>query len=106
MDFTGIHVFRYSPRTGTKAATMDGRVLDRIKKERSERLLALSEAGKRRFAQGLIGSVQDVLFEEPGAGLSDNYVRVRAGGGEPNTFARVRIVALAADGANGEIVDG
>jgi len=103
MDFAGIHVFRYSPRTGTKAAVMDGRVPDRVKKERSERLLRLSEAGKRRFAGRLIGSVQDVLFEEPGAGLSDNYVRVHAAGGEPNTFRRVRITGLAEDGVTGEV---
>ncbi len=106
LDFAGIHVFRYSPRTGTKAATMDGRVLDRVKKERSERLLALSETGKRRFAGRLIGSVQAVLFEDNGDGLTDNYVRVQAAGGQPNMFARVRITGLADDGAEGEIVRG
>jgi threonylcarbamoyladenosine tRNA methylthiotransferase MtaB len=101
LDFAGIHVFRYSPRTGTKAAAMDGLVPHRVKKERSERLLRLSEAGKRRFAGTLIGSLQEVLFEEPGAGLSDTYVRVHAGEGEPNTFARVRITGLAEDGLTG-----
>ena len=103
MDFAGIHVFRYSPRTGTKAASLDGRVRDGVKKERSERLLRLSEAGKRRFAGGLAGSVQQVLFEEPDFGLSDTYVRVHAAGGEPNTFARVRITGLAEEGATGEL---
>ena len=106
MDFAGIHVFRYSPRTGTRAATMPGRVPDRIKKERSERLLALSAAGKRRFAQGLLGSTQTVLFEEPGSGLTDNYVRVEMGAGEPNTFGRVRITSLADDGLRGELIHG
>jgi len=106
LDFAGIHVFRYSPRTGTRAATMDGRVPDRVKKERSERLLALSAAGKRRFAGRLIGSVQAVLFEDNGDGLTDNYVRVQAAGGQPNMFARVRITGLADDSAEGEIVRG
>ncbi len=82
---------------------MDGRVPDRVKKARSERLLRLSEAGKRRFASRLVGSVQQVLFEQPGEGLTDNYVRVRAAGGRPNTFGRVRITGLAADGAQGEL---
>jgi len=81
-------------------------VLDRVKKERSERLLALSETGKRRFAGRLIGSVQAVLFEDNGDGLTDNYVRVQAAGGQPNMFARVRITGLADDGAEGEIVRG
>lgn len=106
LHFAGIHVFRYSPRTGTKAAAMDGQVPDRIRKQRSERLLRLSEAGKRSFAGRLIGSVQQVLFEEEGAGLSDNYIRVQADGGAPNTFAQVRVTALAGDGLRGEIVDG
>ena len=102
----GIHVFRYSPRAGTKAASMDGQVPERIRKQRSERLLRLSEAGKRRFATGLVGTVQEVLFEEPGSGLSDSYVRVQADGGQPNTFGRVRISGPAEDGVRGDIVDG
>ncbi|HEX6511888.1 MAG TPA: radical SAM protein, partial [Chloroflexota bacterium] len=106
MDFAGIHVFRYSPRTGTKAAAMDGRVVDRVKKERSERLLRLSEKGKRRFAAGLLGSEQHVLFEEPGSGLTDNYVRVQTSAGEPNTFARVRITGFEGEAAIGQVVDG
>ncbi len=41
MDFMKLHVFRYSPRAGTAAARMPGQVQDRVKKERSQRLLAL-----------------------------------------------------------------
>ncbi|HLG71582.1 MAG TPA: tRNA (N(6)-L-threonylcarbamoyladenosine(37)-C(2))-methylthiotransferase MtaB [Chloroflexota bacterium] len=106
LGFAGIHVFRYSPRTGTKAASMDGRVPDRIKKERSERLLRLSGEGKRAFASALLGSIQQVLFEDHGEGLTDTYVRVCAAGGQPNTFAHVRLDALTDDGVQGEIVDG
>jgi threonylcarbamoyladenosine tRNA methylthiotransferase MtaB len=106
MEFAGIHVFRYSPRPGTKAAAMAGHVANRVKKRRSERLLRLSMRGKRRFAEGLLGSVQRVLFEEDGSGLTDNYVRAWADGGQPNTFGRVRITAVTEDGVRGELVDG
>jgi threonylcarbamoyladenosine tRNA methylthiotransferase MtaB len=106
MEFAGIHVFRYSPRPGTKAAAMAGHVANRVKKRRSERLLRLSMRGKRRFAEGLLGSVQRVLFEEDGSGLTDNYVRAWADGGRPNTFGRVRITAVTEDGVRGELVDG
>jgi threonylcarbamoyladenosine tRNA methylthiotransferase MtaB len=106
MEFAGVHVFRYSPRTGTKAALMDTRVPDRIKKSRGERLLRLSARGKRRFAESLVGTVQDVLFEETGSGLTDNYVRAWADLGQPNTFARVRVHAATEDGVQGEVVDG
>ncbi len=106
LEFAGIHVFRYSPRTGTRAAGMDGRVQDRVKKQRSEALLRLSEVGKRRFASRLVGSAQKVLFEEPGVGLSDTYVRVRVTAGQPNTFAEVRITGLTDDGVEGELING
>jgi threonylcarbamoyladenosine tRNA methylthiotransferase MtaB len=106
LDFAGVHVFRYSPRGGTKAAAMDGRVRDGVKKERGERLLRLSERGKRRFGERLIGTDQRVLFEQPGSGLTDNYVRVEATAGKPNSFARVRLTSLTQAGARGEIVDG
>lgn len=106
MDFAGIHVFRYSPRTGTRAARMEGRVPDAVKKDRAARLIAESEQGKRRFAARLVGTTARVLFEEPGAGLTDNYVRVQARGGQPNHFAQVRLTGPSRDGLLGEIVDG
>ncbi|MBV9120539.1 MAG: tRNA (N(6)-L-threonylcarbamoyladenosine(37)-C(2))-methylthiotransferase MtaB, partial [Chloroflexi bacterium] len=101
--FAGIHVFRFSPRNGTRAATMDGRVMERVKKERSERLLSLSRQGKQAFAERLLGSTVEVLFEESGSGLSSNYVRVAAAGGRPNTFGNVRVAALANDGVEGTL---
>jgi threonylcarbamoyladenosine tRNA methylthiotransferase MtaB len=106
LDFAGLHVFRYSPRAGTKAAAMEGRVRDGLRKDRGERLLRLSERRKRHFAERLIGTEQRVLFEQPGNGLTDNYVRVEAPAGEPNTFAKVRLTGLTEAGARGEIVDG
>jgi threonylcarbamoyladenosine tRNA methylthiotransferase MtaB len=106
MQFGGIHVFRYSPRSGTRAARMDGRIPDRIKKERSDRLLALSAAGKRRCSSRLIGLTVEVLFEEDGAGLTDTYVRVAARGGQPNTFGRVRVTEAAEGGVAGELLHG
>lgn len=106
LDFAGIHVFRYSPRSGTKAALMEGRVPDRVRKLRSERLLRLSAKGKRRFAEALVGTVQDVLFEEPGSGLTDNYVRTWVEGGQPNTIARVYITAASEEGVHGKLMNG
>ncbi len=105
IDFAGIHVFRYSPRSGTKAAAMDGQVLDRTRKARSERLLELSSAGKRRFARSLIGSTREVLFEEDGSGLTDNYVRIYADL-EANMFANVHLTEERLDGLAGAVIRG
>jgi len=103
MAFAGIHVFRYSPRTGTRAADLPDQVPAGVKRARGERLLRLSEAGKRRFAAGLVGTTVPVLFEDDG-GLTGNYVRVYAAGAQPNTMARVRLLRPESDGLWGEMV--
>ncbi|MDX2084623.1 MAG: tRNA (N(6)-L-threonylcarbamoyladenosine(37)-C(2))-methylthiotransferase MtaB [Candidatus Melainabacteria bacterium] len=76
-----LHVFRYSPRPGTPAATMDGAVPDRIRKERAERLIALGEQKARYHRQQMIGTIRPTMIEsqtEQGdwLGISDNYLRV------------------------------
>jgi len=80
-ELAGLHVFKYSPRRGTAAATMPGQVAAPVKERRSRELLALGRRLARRFALSLTGSVVEVLVEEPAAaglytGLTDTYVRV------------------------------
>ena len=86
MDFGGLHVFRYSPRPGTPASRMKNQVGAQAKKERSAKLLALSEEMKKAFAAKLKGTRQAVLWEQiSGAapdgfihsGYSDSYMRVK-----------------------------
>jgi threonylcarbamoyladenosine tRNA methylthiotransferase MtaB len=86
MDFAGLHVFRYSKRPGTAAARMRGHISESVKKQRSARLIALSEDSERRFAQRFTGQSLAVLWEQvAGAteagfvnvGYTDNYIRVR-----------------------------
>jgi len=87
MAFGGLHVFRYSSRPGTPASRMRHQVSTAAKKARSSKLLALSEALERRFAEQLLGTNQAVLWEQvSGAtpegfvncGYTDNYLRIRA----------------------------
>lgn len=79
MDFARIHVFSYSPRPGTKAAGMPGQVEDKVKRERSRRMLSLGRACIRNFRKGFLGKTLMVLWEkETGgvwSGLTDNYIR-------------------------------
>lgn len=86
IDFGGLHVFRYSSRPGTPASRMQNQIADNAKKARTARLLTLSQEMERRFAETLIGSENDVLWEQVhGAsptgfivsGYTDNYVRAR-----------------------------
>ncbi len=85
MDFMKLHVFRYSARPGTAAARMAGQVPEPAKRERSARMLSLSDEGGRRFAGRFVGQVMPVLWEQVvgasadgfhNAGLTDNYLRV------------------------------
>ena len=87
MDFGGLHVFRYSSRPGTPASRMRSQVSNRKKKERSARLLGMSESMTARFAERLQGADAEVLWEQiSGAtpdgyahsGYTENYMRVRA----------------------------
>ena len=87
MDFGGLHVFRYSSRPGTPASRMRHQISNSVKKDRSARLLALSEEMAHGFATSLQGTQQEVLWEQVNgatpegyivSGYTDNYMRVRA----------------------------
>lgn len=86
MDFAGLHVFRYSLRPGTPASRMGNQVSAQVKKARSAKLLALSNAMEMAFAAALKDTRQSVLWEQVTgaapdgciyAGYSDNYMRVK-----------------------------
>ncbi|NPV52788.1 MAG: tRNA (N(6)-L-threonylcarbamoyladenosine(37)-C(2))-methylthiotransferase MtaB [Firmicutes bacterium] len=110
MAFSRMHIFKYSRRPGTAAARFPGQVNARVKEDRSNRMLDLAEEMSLQFHRRFIGSIMEVLFEnhsESGLeGLTDNYIRVFAGG--PATlvgrFGQVRIDRATAEFASGEIV--
>lgn len=58
------HIFKYSRRQGTRAAVMPGQIDERVKAERSDRLIALGEKNRRRFAASWQGREAEVLLEE------------------------------------------
>ena len=83
--FAGIHVFPYSCRPGTPAAEMKEQLSNSVKSERSHIMIEIGEQLKQSFAQRLIGTTEEVLFEAPSGeyfeGLTKSYVRVMAKGG-------------------------
>jgi threonylcarbamoyladenosine tRNA methylthiotransferase MtaB len=80
MQFARIHVFPYSPRPGTKAADMPHHVVDKVKQERSRKMLALGRQAVRNFRKRFVGQTVMVLWEKESgglwSGLTDNYIRV------------------------------
>ena len=104
MQFTAMHIFSYSPRPGTAAAGLPGRVNEKTKKGRSLRMLKLAADSADAFARRFTGRSTDVLWEndvKAGSGiytgLTDNYLRAytRSSGDLSNSITEAKLIALA-----------
>ena len=82
IDIYYLHVFPFSVREGTEASSMDGRVLEGVKKERVRRLKTLDAKKRQAFYRRFTGA--DVLIIPEGKlykglymrGYTDNYIPV------------------------------
>ena len=82
LDISYLHVFSYSERPNTVAATMDGKVPKNVRSKRSKMLRGLSAKKRRAFYESQLGTVQSVLFEGENKegyihGFTRNYVKVK-----------------------------
>lgn len=101
-----LHVFTYSERPDTDAATMEEKVPLPERKERTRRLRALSARKWQHFCTIHLGTVRPVLFERSGPdqsaeGYTDNYIYVRAVGGQPGQIMSVRLEQVWAEVVSG-----
>ncbi len=64
VEFEQIFSFKFSPRPGTPAATMEGQIPDEVKTERMKRLLDLQKGIMSKLARRYEGTVQEILVEE------------------------------------------
>jgi threonylcarbamoyladenosine tRNA methylthiotransferase MtaB len=111
VDFSRVHVFRYSKRAGTPAASMPNQIPAALKAARGERLQRAGERSAAAFLRRNIGAVRSVLPErvdpESGLleGLTENDIRVYFAGEEAlcGGFARVRLASPMKDGLFGEL---
>ena len=104
-----VHVFPYSRRAGTPAASMPGQLSRAEKADRSARAVAAAAELHREFLTAMCGTEQDVLFEqvEDGwfTGHAPNGMKVYARGEDlHNTVRRVRIEGLQEEGLRGKIL--
>lgn len=82
IKFAKTHLFKYSKRDGTKAASMKPEVDGNVKKERLKELEAIEEVNRLNFLKNQIGKTLSVLFESKSdmegykSGYSKNYLRV------------------------------
>ncbi len=85
-QFSELHVFPYSKRTGTPAARMEDQVDENVKNERVHRLIALSDQLAKEYASAYEGDVLEIIPEESFkeqegkhnlyVGYTDNYMKV------------------------------
>ncbi len=112
LDISYLHVFTYSERENTPAATMPDVVPGSTRAERSRMLHSLSDKKRRRFYEENLGTDSTVLFEndvEDGMmhGFTENYIRITAKY-DPvlvNELMRVRLSAINEKGLV-EVVEG
>ena len=80
IKFYKMHIFKYSPRKGTKAAVMPNQINGDIKEERSKKLIELSDRNEIEYNKSYIGKNVEVLFEEEKDGMykghTQNYIMV------------------------------
>jgi threonylcarbamoyladenosine tRNA methylthiotransferase MtaB len=77
-----LHVFTYSERPGTPAATMNGKIPNRIRDERSHSLHSIGTRLKREFYNSQIDKEKTAIFEQQRSdgtmtGFTENYVEIR-----------------------------
>lgn len=107
--FADMHIFPYSRRPGTPADKMPGQHSNAVKEARSKAAIEVAEKMSIRYRENLIGTVQQVLFEEQSGeyftGHAPNYVKVYVTGENlHNEIRQVKITALHQDGVMGIIL--
>jgi threonylcarbamoyladenosine tRNA methylthiotransferase MtaB len=86
---------------------MLNQVEDRVKKERSQRMLALAKENAQNFNQQFLGKTMSVLWEKQTDGIwsgpTDNYIRVYTRSNEDltNKLLPVKLVEVSGDGVWG-----
>ncbi|MEP6714469.1 MAG: tRNA (N(6)-L-threonylcarbamoyladenosine(37)-C(2))-methylthiotransferase MtaB [Terriglobia bacterium] len=106
MPFTYLHVFTYSERPGTLAASMPGAVPAPVRKERNRILRELAADKNAAFRESLVGrEVTAVTIEPLGLALTDNYIKARLDLPWPaNRLLRIRPQAVTEQGVAAAIL--
>lgn len=110
ISFSRLHVFKYSPRRGTPAASFGGQVEPGVKEDRSRKLIETGKNLLANFAKAYVGHKLDVLVEQPFQeggglyeGLTGNYIKVVFPGNED---LRGEIVKVKAEKFERDVIRG
>ena len=99
LPFTYLHVFPYSPRDGTAAVRLPGRVPERVSRERGRELRRLADEKGARHARARGGTEVEVVLEgKGGTALTGDYLRVTVAAASPPDPATLHRGTLSAAG--------
>jgi threonylcarbamoyladenosine tRNA methylthiotransferase MtaB len=105
LDISYLHVFTYSERDNTEAATMEGEVYKNVRAKRSKMLRGLSAKKRRAFYENQLDTKRTVLFEGENKegyihGFTENYVKVKSPWNPElvNTLHNVNLTKIDEDG--------
>ena len=111
INFAKTHLFKYSPREGTRAAKMGGQINGNIKKDRLHDLEKIEEKNRIGFLEKQLGETLSVLIESKSdlegysGGYSTNYLKVNIKDDiAANTIVDVRITDIKDDELIGEVI--
>ena len=101
--FADMHVFPYSRRPGTPADKMPGQHPNTVKEDRSRRAIAVAEEMNLAYRTAMIGTCQEVLFEEEQGGFfvghAPNYMKIYVKGKDlHNEIRKVFVEKIHKDG--------
>ena len=106
LDISYLHVFTYSERDNTEAATMENVVPMNVRSKRSKMLRGLSVKKRRAFYESQIGTNRTVLFESENKegyihGFTENYVKVKTPWNPElvNTLHEINLTRIDEDGS-------
>ncbi|NOV58334.1 threonylcarbamoyladenosine tRNA methylthiotransferase MtaB [Clostridium beijerinckii] len=114
IKLTKTHIFKFSPRKGTKASDMPNQIDGNVKDKRSKALIELNAKNEGDFSKSLVGRELDVLVEQevsnkPGVfeGYTRNYVKVEIPNGSRDMIGKIilcKIMASDAEYVVGKII--
>lgn len=110
MGFAKVHVFPYSAREGTEAATLPAHVPYQEKKAHVDAMLEVADASEKQFQQRFLGRRLAVLWESRRngrwRGTTDNYIRVLTESPDDlsNTITETKLVELVDEGIVGSTI--
>ena len=99
LPFTYLHVFPWSPREGTHAASLRDRVPRETAAARARELREIGIAAGTNYATSRVGQLARVAVESSSSGLTGDYLRVRLRGADrkPGTLEWMRLSGTASD---------